>query len=176
MCIRDSTDTEGETKVEVIVNGGQTLAESTYDGTNQVITFENLPATYGYYYIRVTQADKDIAVTSPVWVGESVNAGVSNTDSDVALPIKGDEITISSQIFNNLSDDMQVTSLTYTMEGQEEPFHTADVSSIGDNGKVAARTSHNYESVSYTHLAALQRKRFEKHTKMRLYGSETYKT
>lgn len=143
--LSDPTDTEGETKVEVIVNGGQTLAESTYDGTSQVITFENLPATYGYYYIRVTQADKDIAVTSPVWVGESVNAGVSNTDSDVALPIKGDEITISSQIFNNLSDDMQVTSLTYTMEGQEEPFHTADVSSIGDNGKVAARTSHNYE-------------------------------
>ena len=40
---------------------------------------------------------------------------------------------------------MQVTSLTYTMEGQAEPFHTADVSSIGSNGVVAPRTSYSYE-------------------------------
>ena len=142
--INDPTDNAGQTKVEVIVNGGQTLAEQTFDGGSADLTFEDLPATYGYYYIRVTQADKNIAVTAPVWVGESVNAGISKTASDVALPIKGDTINISSQIFNNLSEDMTVTSLTYTMEGQEEPFHTADVSSIGDGGVVAARTSYEY--------------------------------
>ena len=142
--INDPTDNAGQTKVEVIVNGGQTLAEQTFDGGSADLTFEDLPATYGYYYIRVTQADKNIAVTAPVWVGESVNAGISKTASDVALPIKGDTINISSQIFNNLSEDMTVTSLTYTMEGQEEPFHTADVSSIGDGGVVGARTSYEY--------------------------------
>lgn len=142
--INDPTDNAGQTKVEVIVNGGQTLAEQTFDGGSADLTFEDLPATYGYYYIRVTQADKNIAVTAPVWVGESVNAGISKTASDVALPIKGDAINISSQIFNNLSEDMTVTSLTYTMEGQEEPFHTADVSSIGDGGVVGARTSYEY--------------------------------
>ena len=143
--ISDPTDTAGSTKVEVIVNGGQTLAEQTFEGGSAELTFENLPATYGYYYLRITQADKNIAVTAPVWVGESLNAGVSKTSSSVALPIKGDEISISSQIYNNLSDDMQVTSLTYTMEGQTEPFHTADVSSIGSNGVVAPRTSYSYE-------------------------------
>ena len=143
--ISDPTDTAGSTKVEVIVNGGQTLAEQTFEGGSAEISFDNLPATYGYYYLRITQADKNIAVTAPVWVGESLNAGVSKTSSSVALPIKGDEISISSQIYNNLSDDMQVTSLTYTMEGQEEPFHTADVSSIGSNGVVAPRTSYSYE-------------------------------
>ena len=142
--INDPTDNAGQTKVEVIVNGGQTLAEQTFDGGSADLSFEDLPATYGYYYIRVTQADKNIAVTAPVWVGESVNAGISKTASDVALPIKGDTINISSQIFNNLSEDMTVTSLTYTMEGQEEPFHTADVSSIGDGGVVGARTSYEY--------------------------------
>lgn len=142
--LNDPTDNAGQTKVEVIVNGGQTLAEQTFDGGSADLTFEDLPATYGYYYIRVTQADKNIAVTAPVWVGESVNAGISKTASDVALPIKGDTINISSQIFNNLSEDMTVTSLTYTMEGQEEPFHTADVSSIGDGGVVGARTSYEY--------------------------------
>ncbi len=142
--IEDPTDTEGETKVEVIVNGGQTLAETTFTGTSADITFDDLPSTYGYYYLRVTQADKNIAVTAPVWVGESVNAGVSNTDSSVALPIKGDEIEISSQIYNNLSTDMTVTSLTYTMEGETEPFHTADVTGLGNSGVIGARTSAAY--------------------------------
>lgn len=64
--------------MEVIVNGGQTLAEQTFEGGSADISFDNLPATYGYYYLRITQADKNIAVTAPVWVGESLNAGVSN--------------------------------------------------------------------------------------------------
>jgi hypothetical protein len=143
--ISDPTDTEGTMKVEVIVNGGQTLAEKTFEGGSAEISFENLPATYGYYYLRIDQADKDIAVTAPVWVGESMNAGVSKTASDVALPIKGDEIHISSQIYNNLSSEMQVTSLTYTIEGQDEPFHAADVSTIGENGVVGPRTSYSYQ-------------------------------
>ncbi|MDM8124119.1 CehA/McbA family metallohydrolase [Mediterraneibacter glycyrrhizinilyticus] len=147
--ISDPTDTSGETKVEVIVNGGQTLAEKTFTGGSATVEFNNLSTGYGYYYLRITQADKQIAVTAPVWTGESVNAGISNTSSDVAMPIRGDEINISSQIFNNLSDDMTVTSLTYTMEGQTEPFHTADVSQIGDNGVISARGSFTY-SFPYT--------------------------
>ena len=147
--ISDPTDMSGETKVEVIVNGGQTLAEKTFTGGSATVEFDNLSTGYGYYYLRVTQADKQIAVTAPVWTGESVNAGISNTSSDVAMPIKGDEINISSQIFNNLSDDMTVTSLTYTIEGQTEPLHTADVSQIGDGGVIGARDSFEY-SFPYT--------------------------
>lgn len=147
--ISDPTDITGETKVEVIVNGGQTLAEKTFTGGSAIVEFNNLSTGYGYYYLRITQADKQIAVTAPVWTGESVNAGISNTSSDVAMPIRGDEINISSQIFNNLSDDMTVTSLSYTMEGQTEPFHTADVSQIGDNGVISARGSFAY-SFPYT--------------------------
>ena len=147
--ISDPTDTAGETKVEVIVNGGQTLAEKTFTGGSATVEFDNLSTGYGYYYLRVTQADKNIAVTAPVWTGESVNAGISNTSSDVAMPIRGDEIQISSQIFNNLSDDMTVTSLTYKMEGQTEPFHTADAAAIGENGVIGARASYEY-SFPYT--------------------------
>lgn len=88
----------------------------------------------------------NIAVTAPVWDRRKPECRRFKTSSSVALPIKGDEISISSQIYNNLSDNMQVTSLTYTMEGQAEPFHTADVSSIGSNGVVAPRTSYSYDS------------------------------
>ena len=142
--ISDPTDTEGETKVEVIVNGGQTLAEKTFTGGSATVEFDGLSTGYGYYYLRITQADKNIAVTAPVWTGESVNAGISNTSSDVAMPIKGDEINLSSQIFNNLNDDMTVRSLTYTMEGQTEPFHTANPAKIGTDGVIGARGSFEY--------------------------------
>lgn len=169
--ISDPTDTSGETKVEVIVNGGQTLAEKTFTGGSATVEFDNLSTGYGYYYLRVTQADKQIAVTAPVWTGESVNAGISNTSSDVAMPIKGDEINVSSQIFNNLSDDMTVTSLTYTIEGQTEPFHTADVSQIGDGGVIGARDSFEY-SFPYT---ANQAGGFNINAELRaLIGGEEY--
>ncbi len=39
---------------------------------------------------------------------------------------------------------MTVTSLTYTMEGQTEPFHTADAAAIGENGVIGARASYKY--------------------------------
>ena len=60
------------------------------------------------------------------------------------MPIKGDEINISSEIFNNVSSDMTVTSLTYTLEGQTSPIHTADVSTIGTDGVVGSRKSFTY--------------------------------
>lgn len=169
--ISDPTDTSGETKVEVIVNGGQTLAEKTFTGGSATVEFDNLSTGYGYYYLRITQADKQIAVTAPVWTGESVNAGISNTSSDVAMPIRGDEINISSQIFNNLSEEMTVTSLTYTIEGQTEPFHTADVSQIGDGGVIGARDSFEY-SFPYT---ANQAGGFNINAELRaLIGGEEY--
>ncbi len=143
--IKDPTDTKGSTKVEVIVNGGQTLAEQTFTGGSADLVFDNLTSTYGYYYLRITQADKNIAVTAPVWVGESVNAGISKTASSVAMPIKGDSVNVSSQIYNNLGEDMQVVSLTYTMEGQDSPFHTADAATIGTNGIIASKSSYTYE-------------------------------
>ena len=139
--LNDPTDAKGTTKVEVIVNGGRTLAEKSYTGNKAEIEFKNLPANYSYYYLRVTQPDKNIAVTAPVWVGEGINAGVSNTSSNVAMPIKGDEIRISSQIYNNAQDDMTVNSLKYTMEGASEPFKIVDPASIGNNGTVPARQS-----------------------------------
>ena len=142
--ISDPTDTAGTTRVEVIVNGGQVLAEDSFTGGSATVTFDGLSASYGYYYLRITQADKNIAVTAPVWVGESINAGVSGTKSDVLMPIRGDQVNLSSQVFNNTGSDMTVQSLTYTIEGQQEPFHTADLSQIGTNGVVAPRTSVGY--------------------------------
>ena len=47
-----------------------------------------------YYYVRVDQADQDIAVTAPVWVGEIENIGIESIDCDTELVVENEEINI----------------------------------------------------------------------------------
>lgn len=108
-------DKEPIGKVDVIVNGGKVAASKTVISSDENISFQ-LPAAYSYYYIRVTQPDKDIAVTAPVWVGEVDKAGISKTSSNAALPVKGEELTITTKLYNNESVPMDVTSLEYSID------------------------------------------------------------
>ncbi len=110
-------DKEPIGKVEVIVNGGKVAATKSVASSEQEVTFQ-LPADYSYYYIRVTQPDHDIAVTAPVWVGEVTKAGISKTSASTALPVKGEELTISTQLYNNESVPMTVNSLEYSIDGK----------------------------------------------------------
>ena len=97
--ISDPTDS-ADMKVEVIVNGGLVAATKTLSGGNGTVEF-SLSDDYSYYYLRVTQSDGNIAVTAPVWTGESVNAGISKTECDTALVVKDEEVNISSELYNN---------------------------------------------------------------------------
>ncbi len=40
---------------------------------------------YSYYYIKVVEADSDIAVTAPVWVGSVEAAGIDSFSTDEVL-------------------------------------------------------------------------------------------
>ena len=140
--ISDPTDT-ADMKVEVIVNGGLVIGTQTLSGGSGTVTFHFDSNEYSYYYLRITQADQNIAVTAPVWTGESVNAGISKTECDTALVVKGEEVTISSELYNNAGSDMTVESLTFSVDGIEKPIYTANVSQIGTNGVI-------YSGGSYT--------------------------
>ena len=140
--ITDPTDT-ADMKVEVIVNGGLVIGTQTLSGGSGTVTFRFDSNDYSYYYLRVTQADQNIAVTAPVWTGEGVNAGISKTECDTALVVKGEEVTISSELYNNAGSDMTVESLTFSVDGIEKPIYTANVSQIGTNGVI-------YSGGSYT--------------------------
>ena len=140
--ISDPTDT-ADMKVEVIVNGGLVLDSQTLTDGKDTVTFTFDSNDYSYYYLRVTQADQNIAVTAPVWTGEGVNAGISKTECDTALVVKGEEVTISSELYNNAGSNMTVESLTFSVDGIEKPIYTANVSQIGTNGVI-------YSGGSYT--------------------------
>lgn len=139
--ISDPTDS-GDMKVEVIVNGGLVLDSQTLTDGKDTVTFTFDSNDYSYYYLRVTQADQNIAVTAPVWTGEGVNAGISKTECDTALVVKGEEVTLSSELYNNSGSAMTVQSVEFSVDGIEEPIYTANVSQIGTNGVISSGGSY----------------------------------
>lgn len=131
-------DPDGEkiNTVKVIVNGGKELITKTINDAKADLTFD-LPSDYSYYYIRVDEQDKDIAVTAPVWIGEVDKAGISKTSCDTVLPIKGESMKITSELYNNESKDMQVESIKYSVNGEV-------INSYEDFGTVSSLSTKNY--------------------------------
>ena len=113
----DRTDTIA--KVEVVVNSGKVAhvwddPAELKSGTLSV----TLAPEYSYYFIRVTQKDGDLAVTSPVWVGESLKLGISNLVCGTATPVTDEELTLTTTLFNSENADATVTSLVYSINGK----------------------------------------------------------
>ena len=143
--ISDPTDT-GDMTVEVIVNGGLVIGTQTVSGGAGTVTFRFDSNDYSYYYLRIIQADQNIAVTAPVWTGEGVNAGISKTECDTVLVVKDEKVNISSELFNNADSDMTVNSLAFSVD--DETIYTATVAEIGANGVIA---SSDTATVSFPH-------------------------
>ena len=113
----DRTDTIA--KVEVVVNSGKVAhvwddVAQLKNGTLSV----TLAPEYSYYFIRVTQKDGDLAVTAPVWVGESLKLGISNLVCGTATPVTDEELTLTTTLFNSENADATVTSLIYSIGGK----------------------------------------------------------
>ena len=66
--INDPSDV-GMGKVEVVVNGGKTIAKSNVKISNTTVTF-TVPSSYSYYFVRILQDDGDRIVSAPVWLGD----------------------------------------------------------------------------------------------------------
>ena len=107
-------------KVEVIVNSGKVA----YTWSDPAVLAKGdltceLEPTYSYYYIRVTQGDGDLAVTSPVWVGETLKLGISSVECGTSTPVTGEEVTLTTTLFNSEDKDLSVKALTYTVNGSQ---------------------------------------------------------
>ena len=116
--VNDPDASDSISKVEVIVNSGKTI----YTWNDPaVLATGNLTVTlnpgYSYYYIRVTEGDGDIAVTAPVWVGESLKLGISSLECGTSTPVTGEALTLTTTLFNSESSDATVKSVTYTTGG-----------------------------------------------------------
>ena len=117
--VNDPDASDSISKVEVIVNSGKTAY--TWDDPAVLATGDlsvTLDPDYSYYYIRVTQGDGDLAVTAPVWVGETLKLGISDVTCGTSTPVTGEAMTVTTTLFNSESTDANIKSITYAVGSQ----------------------------------------------------------
>jgi hypothetical protein len=112
----EDPDNEPLGKVSVISNGGMIVESKVLSTSKEIVEF-TLSPNYSYYYIRVDEADRDIAVTAPVWIGEVDKAGISKTIASTTLPITGENLKVTTSLFNNETAPMIINSLVYSIAG-----------------------------------------------------------
>lgn len=121
--VMDPDEQDSISKVELIVNSGKVAY--TWDDPAElaagILTVELKPE-YSYYYVKVTEADGDLAVTAPVWVGESLQLGITEMTVDSTNPIVGETVTLTTKLYNKESSDAQIKSVVYTTEGSKVLF------------------------------------------------------
>ena len=120
----DPDRTDSIAKVELVVNSGKVAYtwDSAADLAKGSVSVELVPE-YTYYFVRVTEGDGDLAVTAPVWVGESLKLGISKAECGTSTPVTNEELTITTTFFNSEAKPATIKSITYAIGG--EPIGTA---------------------------------------------------
>ena len=135
--VNDPDASDSISKVEVIVNSGKTAY--TWDDPAVLATGDlsvTLDPDYSYYYIRVTQGDGDLAVTAPVWVGETLKLGISDVTCGTSTPVTGEAMTVTTTLFNSESTDANIKSITYAV-GSQVLTSATDAGTVPASGTLA---------------------------------------
>ncbi|MFW5652013.1 MAG: CehA/McbA family metallohydrolase, partial [Acetivibrio ethanolgignens] len=103
-------------KAELIANSGRVVHKWDVNAQNKELT-AIIDPDYSYYYLRVTEADGDLAVTAPVWVGKMRMLGVSNLECNTDTPVTEEVLTLTTTLFNSEKTDARINSLTYKQDG-----------------------------------------------------------
>ena len=148
--IKDPTDS-AIGKVEVVVNGGQVIASQNVDKSEATVTF-TVPSAYSYYYLKISEQDKDIAVTAPVWVGSVEACGINNAYTETVLPVAGESLDINVDLFNNEKTPLEIKNIEIELsdvDGKKVPVSKvtgaeAKVSEVASNGTASYKTSYVY--------------------------------
>ena len=135
--VNDPDASDSISKVEVIVNSGKTAY--TWDDPAVLATGDlsvTLDPDYSYYYIRVTQGDGDLAVTAPVWVGETLKLGISDVTCGTSTPVTGEAMIVTTTLFNSESTDANIKSITYAV-GSQVLTSATDAGTVPASGTLA---------------------------------------
>ena len=111
----DPDKTDSISKVELVVNSGKVAQSWSGAELAKGSVSVTLDPDYSYYFVRVTEGDGDIAVTAPVWVGETLKLGISDVTCSAATPVTDEEVTLTTTLFNSETSDATIKSLTYTI-------------------------------------------------------------
>ena len=117
--VNDPDASDSISKVEIVANSGRVV--KTWDTAAELASGElsaTLAPEYSYYFVRVTEGDGDLAVTAPVWVGDTLKLGITSTETNTATPVTGEELTVTTTLFNSEATDATVKTITYTIGGK----------------------------------------------------------
>ncbi|MGM9554319.1 MAG: hypothetical protein ACI3V2_08440, partial [Faecousia sp.] len=131
------SDPDGESlgKIEIIGENGITL--KSFDAAGSTYELKTtLPNTDAYYYLKVTQADGDIAVTAPVWVSVATPI-IASIETDTALSVVGQSEKITVTVDNSADADYALSKveLTLVADGEETVVKTLTDASVVKSGE-----------------------------------------
>ncbi len=157
--VNDPDGSDVISKIEVVTSSGRIAESKNFSSNSAVWNFE-LPVAEGYYYLRVTQADLNIAVTAPVWIGQAPLVGINSLESSTKLPVTGEELTFTTKLFNGESTEATLKSITYkqgeTVLKAETP-NTA-IPAYGTQMHTFAHTFNTVGKVTITVVAIIESK------------------
>lgn len=135
------SDPDGElpSLVQIITDQGKVLLES-QPGTANFTWQPQINITTGvhYFYIKVTQADGDRIVTSPVWTNGSEDIAITDIVIQPTVPTIYNASLLTARVTNRVVDSRTVT---VTMEVNGVPLLPAVVVMVPGNGDAYANFS-----------------------------------
>ncbi len=132
--------------VEIVVNGGRVIEQKIFNSNSAVLDF-NLAPEYSYYFLRVIQPDKDIAVTAPVWVGEVPKVGITGTTTSTVMPVKGEKMTFNTSLYNYENSALKIDNIEYSITHLGATSVIKTVTGLAD---IPAKTDASIYSLEYT--------------------------
>ena len=134
----DPDRTDSIAKVELVVNSGKVAYtwDSAADLAKGSVSVELAPE-YTYYFVRVTEGDGDLAVTAPVWVGETLKLGISSVECGTETPVTNEALTITTTLFNSEKTEAAIKSVSYTVNGKTLDGTTGGASTVPASGTAA---------------------------------------
>ena len=146
--VKDPDSEDKISKISIITNNGQVAWSQTYSSNEAVFEKTVSNPSSGYYYVKVVQADGDIAVTAPVWLGSTPKVGISSFEYDALVPSTNECLNFEAKLFNNESSDAVIKSITYSLkdEGELQKLESFDLNETMDKsgGMYTHKFSHTF--------------------------------
>ena len=150
--LKDPTD--AIKTVQVIANGGIVVAEKSVNAKEASVEF-SFDNNYSYYYVRVVEDDKDIAVTAPVWVGDVEACGINSTYTNSVIAVQNESLDLNVEIYNNESEDLVINSINITVgednkEVVSKTGEEAGIAAVAPNSTATFTTNYSHDGIGST--------------------------
>ena len=94
-------------------------------------------------------------MTAPVWVGEVEAAGINGISTTEVLPVKGEALPVTLDLYNNENTDMTINSITFSVDGEnvhEVDLEKNNLTKVDSMGTASYTFDYTYDKVGNMEL------------------------